>query len=203
MVKAMNPRKLQALETKKRIFECALELFKEHGFENMSVDSIVKMAGISKGAFYVHYESKLALIADFIKTIELDYENYFSSLSPDLKPSDLLILVTKKITDVISNSIGYEVMRVLYTSYLKKPIYTDPMLDYSRRIYSIYKQIIKMGIEQGEFNSSLDADLISEQCVISIRGMTYEWCIRFPNFNLTEESLRHLTLLLHGIKNSL
>lgn len=203
MVKAMNPRKLQALETKKRIFECALELFKEHGFENMSVDSIVKKAGISKGAFYVHYDSKLALIADFIKTIELDYENYFSSLSPDLKPSDLLVLVTKKITDVISNSIGYEVMRVLYTSYLKKPIYTDPMLDYSRKIYSIYRQIIKMGIEQGEFNSSLDVDFISEQCVISIRGMTYEWCIRFPNFNLTEESLRHLTLLLHGIKNSL
>ena len=35
--------------------------------DDVSVDSIVKKAGVSKGSFYVHYESKAALVYVLIK----------------------------------------------------------------------------------------------------------------------------------------
>ena len=49
-------------ENKKRIIEVAIKLINEKGFDNVSVSEITKAAGVSKGAFYIHFESKEDLI---------------------------------------------------------------------------------------------------------------------------------------------
>lgn len=196
-----NSRKLKAVETKRRIYENAVELFKKDGFD-ISVDSIVGMAGVSKGTFYVHYESKFSLIAEYVDTLDLGYEDYFSSLPPDSKPSTLLILITEKIADIICNSIGYDLIRIVYEAHINKTLDSDSLLSNNRKLYQIYKQIIQQGVKQGEFKSTLNIDSLTDHFIMSIRGMTYEWCIRFPNFNLKDEILRHFDLLLSGIKNN-
>jgi AcrR family transcriptional regulator len=45
-------------ETRQRLMEAALSVFARHGYERATVDEIVREAGFSKGAFYVHFESK-------------------------------------------------------------------------------------------------------------------------------------------------
>jgi len=194
-----NLRTLKAVETKKRIYESALELFKRDGFDT-SVDSIVELAGVSKGAFYVHYESKFSLIIDYVNTLDLDYEDYFSSLPSDIKPSIMLILLTEKITDVIIHNIGFDLIRLIYEAQITKTINTDAQLSYNRKLYQIYQQVIKAGVQQGEFRSNINIDSVSKHFIMSIRGMTYEWCIRFPNFDLKDEILKHFEILLSGIK---
>lgn len=201
VVKKGTSRILKATETKKKIFESALELFKRDGF-GASVDSIVEMAGVSKGTFYVYYESKHSLIIDYISTLDLGYEDFFSSLPSDTKPSAMLILVTEKIADVLIDTIGFDLLKLAYEALLTKTINTETQLNYNRKVYTIYNQIIKLGIRQGEFKSTLDPDSVSKHCVMSLRGMTYEWCVRYPDFNLKREILMHFNLLLSGIKNS-
>jgi hypothetical protein len=36
--------------------------------------------------------------------------------------------------------------------------------------------------------------------MMAIRGITYEWCIRYPDFDYKEEALRHFEILLAGIR---
>ncbi len=45
-------------ETRRKLLESAVSVFATHGFERATVDEIVRDAGFSKGAFYVHFESK-------------------------------------------------------------------------------------------------------------------------------------------------
>jgi AcrR family transcriptional regulator len=60
------------------ILKAALELFREEGFEKVSVESITKAAGIAKGSFYNYFKTKEgvyeAVIADiasrYISTIK-------------------------------------------------------------------------------------------------------------------------------------
>lgn len=59
-------------ENKKKIIEVALRLINEKGFDNVSVSEITKEAGVSKGAFYIHFESKEDLIE---KQINLFYDD--------------------------------------------------------------------------------------------------------------------------------
>ena len=197
--KKASSRILKAAETKKRIYESALLLFKRDGF-GASVDSIVAMAGVSKGSFYVHFKSKFSLIIDYINDLDLGYADFFTSLPADIKPSAMLIRVTEKIADVIINDIGIDLIKLSYEAQITKTINIDIQLSYDRKVYQIYQQIIKLGVQQGEFKATINTDSVSRHCIMSIRGITYEWCIRFPDFDLKDETLRHFELLLSGIK---
>ena len=48
--------------THQRIYEIALTLFQDHGFEQVSVGQIAKAAGVSVPTFYAHYPSKEHLV---------------------------------------------------------------------------------------------------------------------------------------------
>jgi AcrR family transcriptional regulator len=45
-------------ETRERLTEAATAVFARAGYDRATVDEIVREAGFSKGAFYVHFESK-------------------------------------------------------------------------------------------------------------------------------------------------
>lgn len=44
--------------TKRRIFECAMKLFAEKGYDATSVEEITAVTGIAKGTLYYHFEKK-------------------------------------------------------------------------------------------------------------------------------------------------
>ena len=48
-------------ETRTRLLEAAVRLFAQQGYDASGVAEICAAAGVSKGAFYHHFESKQAL----------------------------------------------------------------------------------------------------------------------------------------------
>lgn len=197
-------RKTNAIATKKKIYESAERLFKKYGFDNVSVDSIVEMAGVSKGSFYVHFHSKdsliASLIADYVDKLDLDYKSYLESFAADTMASDILIFLAGKIADTITCTIGYDHIKFIYEAQIARTINTHAILGYNRDIYQIFSNIISLGIQQGEFKTEITIDTITNHCIMSIRGITYEWCIRYPDFDLKDQVLTHFKILLAGIK---
>ena len=53
-------------ETKRRILESAGRLFRSKGFDAASIDEIMAGAGLTRGGFYQHFESKADLFAEFV-----------------------------------------------------------------------------------------------------------------------------------------
>lgn len=196
-----STRKLKAAETKKRVYESAVALFKRKGFDQTSVDSIIEMAGVSKGTFYVHFESKVALMLEYIQGLDVDYENYVFSLFEELNNRSKLLLLTEKIADKMIDQVGIDLLKTIYEAQITKPVHVDAILDYNRRLYGLYKELLAQGVQQGEFKMGMDIDMFSNHCVISIRGFVYEWCVRYPQFNFKRELLQHFELLLDGIQN--
>ncbi|MPZ22367.1 MAG: TetR family transcriptional regulator [Dehalococcoidia bacterium] len=52
----------QREETRRRLMEAAVTVFSRGGYERSTVDVVARTAGYSKGAFYVHFDSKEALL---------------------------------------------------------------------------------------------------------------------------------------------
>lgn len=50
-------------KTRARIVECARILFNRRGFEGVSIDMVMEEAGLTRGGFYHHFESKEELFA--------------------------------------------------------------------------------------------------------------------------------------------
>jgi AcrR family transcriptional regulator len=54
----MSRRQRRAAETRLRLFRCALKLFAERGFPNVTVEDITQAADVGKGTFFNYFESK-------------------------------------------------------------------------------------------------------------------------------------------------
>ena len=56
----------KSFERKQELIQCALEEFAAKGYENASLNNIIKTANISKGTFYYHFKNKEELFAFLI-----------------------------------------------------------------------------------------------------------------------------------------
>jgi TetR/AcrR family transcriptional repressor of nem operon len=54
----------QVRQNRQRILDAAARLFRERGFDGVSVADVMKAAGLTHGGFYGHFESKDALIQE-------------------------------------------------------------------------------------------------------------------------------------------
>lgn len=202
--KKPDKRKVQGAETKKRLYEIAEKMFRERKFSDVNVEDITDEAGITKGAFYVHFESKdsliALLIADYATRADTDYKAFLESLPVDMPASDMLLALTEKIADVLVGIIGYENMKKVYQMMLTGTVDTEAVKGYSRDLYTLFHSILEKGIHTGEFKSTLTAEALSRHFVMAFRGISYEWCIRHPNFDLKEQAIEHFQLLIEGIQ---
>lgn len=199
-----NRKKEQAAETKKRLYETAGKLFVQYDFDDVSVDAIVEAAGVSKGTFYVHFESKDALIAsflsDYVSQVDADYQAHLDTLLPETKASDMLLSLIGRIADVLADNIGYNRMRMVYKVQLTGAVNMEAVKGYNRELYKMFADVLGLGMQRGEFNAELPLDLLTKHFVMALRGLSYEWCIRYPEFDLKEQALTHFKLLLAGIE---
>ena len=202
--KKKSTRKEQALETKKKIYETAKSLFRKHGFDKVTVDTIVETAGVSKGSFYVYFKSKDALItnliADTVDRVDLDYKSYVESFPVGTPISDIIISLVEKIAYVITDIVGYDAMKIIYEVQITKTVNTNALLSYDRVIYKLFNELITLGVQHGEFQNVIAPETIAKHFIIALRGLTYEWCIRYPDFDLKVQFLEHSNILLHGIR---
>ncbi len=114
--------------------------------------------------------------------------------------SDILISLAGKIADVITNFIGYDAMKIIYEVQITRTVNTNAILSYNRDVYKLFNEVITLGVQQGEFNKKIPIDTITKHFIIALRGLTYEWCIRYPDFDLKVQFLEHFNILLAGIK---
>lgn len=197
-------RQEQAAETKRKLYESAGHLFGQYDFDDVTVDAIVEAAGVSKGTFYVHFESKDALIAaflsDYVHSVDTDYRAHLDSLPAGATVSEMILSLIEKIADVLTDTIGHNRMRIVYKVQLTEAISMETVKGYNRELYKIFSHVLAQGIEKKEFDTALTLDDLTKHFVMAIRGLSYEWCIRYPDFDLKAQALAHFRILLRGIQ---
>lgn len=77
----------QKAESRQRILEVASRLFRERGFESLSVADIMKEAGLTVGGFYKHFTSREELVTEALATACLEMDNSYLTSQPTLKKS--------------------------------------------------------------------------------------------------------------------
>ena len=79
-------------ERKKELVKKAYKLFITKGYENTSVDDIIASAGIAKGTYYYHFESKEQILEEVVNMmIDEGVERAKQILKSDLKLEEKLV----------------------------------------------------------------------------------------------------------------
>ena len=72
MPKAFSEIEKETIRSQMR--EKGKKLFEQHGLKKTSVDELTEAVGISKGAFYLFYESKEELLMEILEQIEKEIQ---------------------------------------------------------------------------------------------------------------------------------
>jgi hypothetical protein len=141
-----------------------------------------------------------ALVNDYTNLADINYKSFLATVSDQKSVFDVLVLLAEEIADFLAENIGYENMRVLYKAHLTKTVNTMPAMSYSRELYELFTEVLEKGVRQGELRGDISVDSLAKHLILTIRGITFEWCIRYPDFNLKEQILDHFKLLLYGLR---
>ena len=78
----------RAEATRRKILDSAVDLFSESGYGETGLADVLQRAGVSKGAFYYHFDSKeavaTAIIEEFAKKLQRSARNLFDPAAPEL-----------------------------------------------------------------------------------------------------------------------
>jgi AcrR family transcriptional regulator len=69
-MRTVSSRETQRLETRRRIYEAALAVFRRDGVDACRMDDIATAAGVSRGAFYFHFPTKEHVLLERMRETE-------------------------------------------------------------------------------------------------------------------------------------
>lgn len=196
----MKERELRGIETKNRIIKCAHKLFKEKGFNNTTVDDIIKEANSSKGGFYNHFKTKDELLFNMVPLVD---EAYIEFMERDIKYKtslDKIISYIQYVFNIIAEEIGLEFISTIYASQIKDLKADKFLITPERSYYQVFEKLIEEGKLKNEIKGEVDTKHTIDLFTTCFRGAIYDWCLQKGEFNLSEYGGEILNIMLDHIR---
>jgi AcrR family transcriptional regulator len=157
-------------ETQSQIIKSAIKLFSAHGYTAASVDMICKDAGISKGAFYHHFESKqalfLALLDSWLETIDMGIETSREKTVPET-----FLQITEAYPYIMKTaSQGLPMFLEFWLQASRDEKIWQASITPYRRYHKYFTALIKKGVEEGSF-VEVDPEVASRLIVSTAMGL--------------------------------
>lgn len=184
---------------KNRIIEASWKLFLEQGYENTTIEQIVKLSNTSRGAFYHHFHGKEEVLFYIAYRFDEDYEKWWESVDPNLNALEKL----KEFNLFVMESLENSPYRQLFATLYGLQVMTNNkrhIINPDRTYYKIISAIIKEGIDKGEIKSKFAYQELTEWYAILERGLTYDWCLKQGRYSLVQYGQQIIKAFIDTIK---
>ena len=195
----MKERETKGDRTRRYLYNCSVQLFREKGYDQVSVDEIVKKAGVAKGTFYIYFKKKSDIILEMLRQYDDYYDRIMSSLDDDLPVEKRLEEIVRGACRFTGDVIGLDLIRVLYTKQISSGDSQSRLLNEDRALFRILSGLVREGQQQGIYRAEYDAEQVTMLILRGIRSVFFEWCSSGGELNLTEECLWFLKVVRQGL----
>jgi AcrR family transcriptional regulator len=168
------------------ILSAALEIFTENGFAAARVEDIAKRAGLSKGAVYLYFESKEAMLKALVEQSAGQVANAASTLSlmgADKDAEQTCRAILKLALTALSDPDISAAPRLVLSEAAQFPELAE---FYRRRVIDVgrhaIRHLIHAGIKNGQFRSVVD-----EAALLAIMGPALANMMLSTVFRLPED----------------
>lgn len=187
--KKQTKRQLQAIQTKSKIYETAIELMKAKDFQDITIEEICGNAGVSVGAFYHYFSSKNDFLIEMYSRADHYFLEEVNQKLNSARPIEKIIEffdVYAKYNDMI----GISTMKQLYHAN------NHLFITKGRGMQKVLEDIIADGQQKGAILEEMSPEAITEYLFIAARGVTYDWCLHDGQFSLMEQMQQYMSRLV-------
>lgn len=184
--KDLTNRQKKALETRKKLFNSALSLFAEKGYDNVTIDEIVARAGTSKGAFYTYFKTKYEVVVKQFQEIDSHYIKVQKTLKQYPTASEKMLVLVKAQLTYAYETMGLEIITTVYKSQLNKDE-EKAIINPKRVLYKIVNEIIMEGQKTGEFRNDLSSYELTKMVTRCMRATFFDWAVHNGSFDFVDD----------------
>ncbi|MCH4072104.1 TetR/AcrR family transcriptional regulator [Pseudoramibacter sp.] len=191
----MTKRQLQAITTKNKIYEAALQVINEKGFDSVSIEDITNRAEVSKGSFYTYFESKEALLFETFRKSDEIYEKAFEELDDEA----FLQKITHFVRISYSNyeSRGKGIIKAIVSNYFSFPDKTFYGED--RALLKCLKKIVLDGKREKFLSETIPTQSYVNELLSTLIGIEVMWCISDQGASLADMAANAIEVTARGM----
>ena len=186
-------------KTKKNIVSAAWRLFYEQGYDDTTVDEIIRASGTSKGTFYHYFKGKDALLTSLSELFDNKYEELIQEMPEEMGNFEKLLYLNQELFGMIETSVSRELLASMYSSQLVTNG-EKHLLDQNRIYYRLLNELIAKGQRDGELTTRMSANEIAKIYALCERALLYDWCICNGEYSLREYAGKLMPMFLQSIR---
>ena len=188
----LGRRERRAAETRVRLFRCALQLFSERGFPNVTVEDITDAADVGKGTFFNYFDSKdhvLSVMAE----IQLGKVAEALAMAEDGTRAIHSVLHHLFLRAAEEPGRSPDLARALISSFLASEAVRGIIRREMSKSRKMLAQIVADGQKSGEIDPGLKKEKLATQLLQTFMGTVLFWSLHEkPALNTwMEDSFQH------------
>ena len=165
------------MSNKDKIVEAATELFHLYGYDETSIDMLIKKAGVSKSNFYYYFEGKEELgLGVLTKLADNQIREFSEIMESDLNPVEQFVECYKRAVslqrDLLEQAIYggsfFGNMAIEQSSVNEK--FRSVLEKYFHECEIFIEKGLRRGIEQGFFNEDIDPREVARYMLSHFEG---------------------------------
>ena len=196
----------EALETRHAILDAAELAFQENGVSRTSLAEIAKLAGVTRGAIYWHFDNKAALFDAMIQRVFDPLERMLQDLRlhDDENPVVALRNIAAYYLERVATDPQY--VRVLEIAWHKceyvgeMATIRDNHLECGNRYLDLNETGFGLAQERGYLRADIDPRQAAVGFVALVDGLVVNWTLNSSQFPLAEYGPKCLDAYLDGLK---
>ena len=179
MEKKMTKRALQAQKTRQKIYRCGAELFRKHGYQNVSMEQIAQAAGVGIGTMYHYYPSKADLYGEMFIRVD-DFFCAFTEEDVLQRPPREVLMEFFRQYARLNEGMGVEYVQLL-VSPKNREIFQG-----NQDFELILERLLEGYQKDGRLSRRRTAAQWRAYLMICARGVVFDWPIHnAPDYDLT------------------
>ncbi|HEY2773713.1 MAG TPA: TetR/AcrR family transcriptional regulator [Candidatus Binatia bacterium] len=154
--------------TRAKIRDAANALFIRQGFEATTVDEIVAQAGVAKGTFYAHFDSKEELLLEYVSTRITRAEAQLPLLvaEPNFEAA---------LARVVAISLRGKLWWNRDVARLAIETITARSADYEEVVRGLVKPLVEIGQARGQVRTDIAPEILARFIVRVLLGVVLDW----------------------------
>lgn len=166
---SLREKKNQAV--KQALFDAAIELFKEKGFDGTSVDEIAERAGYSRATYFNHFGTKQGVLRFYGQRLQDRVETSLAEIEPTASPLERIRgLLFTMAREADSHS---EALKLVYlysrsdTEYLTKPTSAR------KRVFELLESLVRQAQKAEEVRIDLTSEMLAYHILAIYQGAVW------------------------------
>lgn len=184
---------------KRRIVDAAWKLFYEKGYDDTTVEDIIRLSETSKGSFYYYFGSKDSLLDTLATILDEYYAKLEKEIEEDMNSFDKLMYLNYKAHSYMENKIEVSLLASMYSTQLIAKGNRN-LLDQNRTYYRLVSKIIEEGHKRNQINREKSIYDITKYYSICERALVSDWCLNRGSYSLTEYSKEYMPILMEHFR---